>query len=409
MRILLLDTIHGGSEIGSAFARAGNTVDTVDVYRGTTPDAADRAAQTTYDLVVAPVHLDPSHPLLARRTAREPVISHHEAVRRLIDGHVPHPMIEITGAQGKTTTAYALAHLLPGPGILHTSTGTYAMPGLRLLFKRSITPASVLDAAEKAVSLRGWLVAEESLGVTGAGDLAIITSPLDYRCAAGKKSALAEKVASAQYCRRLLVAPGVPTGTHSSAVQLDDVTSISGQTCTISAGGRSGTFTNPLLSLPGYRVPLSLAGTAALLLGYDPAPLSTFPGVAGRMSIRKERNILVVDNANSGTTAETTIEAARYARTCAGSPGITLVIGTIKGDGAVCEGFPNDQILAAIRTIRPRMLIWVGEPPPAGDNPGPSPSPLAIDAVCPTLEEAERCAIDRTSTGSIVLAVKTWR
>ena len=85
--------------------------------------------QTTYDLVVAPVHLDPTHPLLARRSAREPVISHHEAVRRLLDGQVPQPMIEITGAQGKTTTAYALAHLLPGPGILHTSTGTYAMPG----------------------------------------------------------------------------------------------------------------------------------------------------------------------------------------------------------------------------------------------------------------------------------------
>jgi hypothetical protein len=32
-----------------------------------------------------------------------------------------------------------------------------------------------------------------------------------------------------------------------------------------------------------------------------------------------------------------------------------------------------------------------------------------IDAVCPTLEEAERCALARTTTGAIVLAVKTWR
>ncbi len=409
MRILLLDTIHGGSEIGAAFARAGNSVDAVDVYRGTTPDSADRAANTTYDLVVAPVHLDPTHLLLARRTAREPVISHHEAVRRLLDGKIPHPMIEITGAQGKTTTAHALAHLLPGPGILHTSTGTYAMPGLRLLFKKSITPASVLDASEKAVSCGGWLVAEESLGVTGAGDLAIITSPLDYRCAARKKSALAEKVASAQKSRRLLVVPAIPASAHAGAVQLDDVASISGPTCTISVGGHSGTFTNPLLTLPGYRVPLALAGTAALLFGYDPAPLSTFPGVEGRMSVRKEKNILIIDNSNSGTTAETTIEATRYARSCAGSPGITLVIGTVKGDGAVCEGFPDDQILMAVRTIRPRILIWVGDPPSADENPESSPSPLTIDAVCPSLEEAERCAIDRTSTGSIVLAVKTWR
>ena len=161
----------------------------------------------TYDLVVAPVHLDPAHPLLAGRSASEPVISHHEAVRQLLLGHVPQPMIEITGAQGKTTTAYALAYLLPGPGVLHTSTGTYTMPGRTPLFKKSITPASVLAAAEKAESLNGWLIAEESLGVTGAGDLTIITSPSDYRFAAGKKSALAEKIASVQKSRRLLHSP----------------------------------------------------------------------------------------------------------------------------------------------------------------------------------------------------------
>ena len=409
MRILVLDTIHGGCEIGTAFARAGNTVDMVDVYRGTTPEAAERATSCTYDLIVAPVHLDPAHPLLAGRSASEPVISHHEAVRQLLLGHMPRPMIEITGAQGKTTTVYALAHLLPGPGILHTSTGTYTMPGRRLLFKKSITPASVLAAAEKAESINGWLVAEESLGVTGAGDLAIITSPSDYRFAAGKKSALAEKIASVQKSRRLLTAPGIPAIAHTDAVRLDDVFSVSGTTCTIALGGRTTAFTSPLLAMPGYRVPLALAGTAAMMLGHDPAPLSTFSGVAGRMSVRKHENVLVIDNANSGTNVETTVEAARYARACAGSPGITLVIGTVKGDGAVCEGFPHDQIVAAVRKIRPRMVIWVGDPLEPDGKPGSSSAPFTIDAVCPTLEEAERCAINRTKTGAIVLAVKTWR
>jgi len=403
MRVLVLDTIHGGTEIAAAFARAGHMVDAVDVYRGTTPDAAGRAATTTYDLVAAPVHLDPAHPLLAGRT--EPVITHHEAVRRLIAGSVPRPMIEITGAQGKTTTAHALASVLCGPGVLHTSTGTCAMPGRRLLFKKSITPASVLDAAKEAAALGGWLVAEESLGVTGAGDLAIITSPLDYPCAANKKQALAIKVASAQSSRHLICAPGVPCGGHPGAVQLDDAASVMGERCTVSIAGRSGTFASPLLALPGYRVPLCLAGTAAVLLGFDPSLLSTFPGVPGRMEVRKEQGILVIDNANSGTNAETTIEAARYARSCAGSPEITLVIGTVKGDGAVCEGFPPDQILSAITTIRPRTLIWVGDPP-AGAG---LPALPAIDAVCPTLAEAEHRARHMTTTGAIVLAVKTWR
>ena len=403
MRVLVLDTIHGGTEIGRAFARAGHSVDAVDVYRGTTPDSADRAATATYDLVTAPVHLDPSHPLLAGRT--EPVITHHDAVRHLLAGKIPHPMIEITGTRGKTTTAYALAHILAGAGLLHTSTGTYAMPGRRLLFKKSITPASVLDAAGEAIALKGWLVAEESLGVTGAGDLSIITSPVDYRCAAGKKSALAEKVTSAQKSPLLLCAPGVASGGHPNAVHLDDVATVNGDRCSITVAGRSGAFANPLLALPGYRVPLALAGTAALLLGQNPAPLSTFPGVPGRMEVRKEQGILVIDNANSGTNAETTIEAARYARDCSGSPEITLVIGTVNGDGAVCEGFPEDQILSAIRTTRPRTLIRVGNPPKCSEIPGLP----AIDAVCQTLEEAERCARERTQTGAIVLAVKTWR
>jgi len=408
MRILVLDTIHGGRDIGEAFARAGNMVDMVDVYRDTTPQIANRALNETYDLVVVPVHLDPAHPLLAGRTASEPVISHHAAVRRLLEGHIPYPFIEITGAQGKTTTAHALAHLLPGPGVLHTSTGTYEMSGKKILFKKSITPASMLSAAETAVSLHGWLVAEESLGVTGAGDLAIITSPSDYRCAAGKKSAIQEKIASAKNSRRLLLAPGCPSVMHNEVVRLEEVADFSGTTCTLTLGNRTTAFTNPLLALPGYRIPLALAGAAAMMLGYDPALLSTFPGIPGRMSVKKYNDVLVIDNANSGTTAETTIEAARYARSCTGSPEITLVIGTVKGDGAVCEGFPYEQIISAIEAIRPGSVIWVGDRPELKEGTDNF-FPYKIDAVCTTLEEAERSALETTTTGAIALAVKTWR
>ena len=34
MRILVLDTIHGGNAIGEAFSARGDRVDGVDVYRG---------------------------------------------------------------------------------------------------------------------------------------------------------------------------------------------------------------------------------------------------------------------------------------------------------------------------------------------------------------------------------------
>ncbi len=174
MNILVLDTIHGGADIAAAYERAGHVVDAVDIYRGTTPAEESRAMTRSYDLVVAPVHMDPEYPILTGKTC--PVITHHEAVRSLLGAQVPAPMVEITGSRGKTTTAHALAHLLPGNGILHTSAGTYEYPDQKLLFTKSITPASVLAAAEHAKHINGWLIAEESLGVTGAGNLAIITS-----------------------------------------------------------------------------------------------------------------------------------------------------------------------------------------------------------------------------------------
>jgi UDP-N-acetylmuramyl pentapeptide synthase len=395
MQVLVLDTIHGGSAIAAAYAAAGVTADAVDVYRGTTPDAEARAKTGQYDLVTAPVHLDPDHPLLLLEKA--PVITHHEAVRRLLGSALPHPMIEITGAQGKTTTAHALASILPGPGVLHTSAGTYRFPEQQFLEKTSITPASVLSAAARAREAGGWLVAEESLGVTGAGDLAIVTSGKDYRCANGKKSALAVKLASVRESPRVLLAPGIAAPGAKTAIHLEDCADVSGTACTIRHGDRIFRFENPLLLLDGYRTPLALAGAAAALLGYDPAPLANFPGITGRMSRRVMGNVLVIDNANSGTNADTTIEAARYARACTGKKELTLVIGQAESDGKVCEGFPDSEIARAVTAIGPDTVIRVGGSPAPGST------------VCTSLFEAEKKALETTTSGAIVLAVKTWR
>ena len=92
-----------------------------------------------------------------------------------------------------------------------------------------------------------------------------------------------------------------PKVAHADAVQLDDVARVSGPTCTITLCRTDRSVYQPPAYPAGYRIPLALAGTAAAMLGHDPAPLS-LPGVAGRMSIRKQGNILVIDNANSGTT-----------------------------------------------------------------------------------------------------------
>ena len=75
MHILVLDTIHGGKIIGEAYTARGENVDCVDVYRKESSMDVKTAQSRNYDLVVAPVHLDPDHPLIKFATA--PVISHH--------------------------------------------------------------------------------------------------------------------------------------------------------------------------------------------------------------------------------------------------------------------------------------------------------------------------------------------
>ena len=405
MHILVLDTIHGGNEIGAAYREAGHVVDVVDVYTGTTPALLSEAGTKAYDRIVSPVHLDPDHPLPGPRDI--PVITHHEAVRQLLADKLPVPMIEITGARGKTTTAHALAHILIGKGVLHTSTGTYSYPEKTLLWKRSITPASVIPAVRYAINMPGWLVAEKSLGVTGAGDLAIITSPDDYSFACGKKYALQTKTASVKHARQVLVAENIVVRKE-NVVHLGEIASCEKMRCTLEFEGMKFVLSNPLFSLPSYRTPLMLAGAAAMMLHVNPMPLSYFSALPGRMSVSHEGDLIIIDNANSGTDAATTLSAARYARSCTGTSELTLVIGQVEGDGAVCEGFSFDQILCAINNVQPTHIVWVGKYPVPGSEAYQALAGI-VDAHCVTLEEARRTAVQKTEKGSIVLSVKTWR
>lgn len=393
MRILVLDTIHGGADIAAALQQRGDTVDAVDVYRGTgVPEQT--AASRSYDLVTAPVHLTPSYPLLAKA----PVKTHHEMVRELVVP--PRISVEITGARGKTTTAFALAHLMTGTGcgILHTSSGTFRMPESGLLWRKSITPASVIAACTAARNCgAAWLIAEESVGVAGFGTLGILTSADDYAIAGGSKSALQEKCRSLAACRTVLVPRGVPVQNGWQIIEdlvrvEDDVLSFDG-----------GEVTNPLLTLAGYRAALSAAAAAGLLLGQPVEKLADFSALPGRMHLSEKNGVPFLDNANSGTNADTTIEAAAYLRRMRPGRQIVLVIGM--EHHAVCEGFPVSEIRRAVSAVRPAHLVIIAE---TDDCAGQFPD---ADAVCTTLSEASAAAADlaKHTGGSVLLAAKTWR
>ncbi|HDR73482.1 MAG TPA: coenzyme F430 synthase [Methanoculleus sp.] len=401
MNILVLDTIHGGGEIARHLISSGHTADTVDIYRHAQGIDQAQALARTYDCIVAPVHTDPDHPLLQRPGI--PRITHHEAVGRILGRNAPRPMVEITGARGKTTTATALASLFEGPGVLHTSQGTVDYPDRVLLWKRSIAPASVIDAAARARARNGWLIAEESLGVSGAGTLGVLTAGEDYPVAAGKKRALAEKKRLLTRCATVVAAPGIAPWAD-CVIRADEVAACAGGTCRYARDGIEGSFTNPLLHLDGYRTPLVTAAAAACCCGIDPAPLAGFRALEGRMSTHRIGDALLVDNANSGTNTATAVDAARYARLLAPGRGIVLVIGLEAA--TVCEGFPEEAMEEAIGRIGPVSVVLVGVTGAVGER-------LAAAGIpwehCWTLQEARDRACARAGRESIVLSVKTWR
>ncbi len=448
MRILVLDTIHGGEEIARHLIKAGHKCDMADIYRHEGGISEDEAKKNTYDLIAAPVHTDPANPLLNFSNA--PVITHHQAAAMIIKGLVnspdfllpdkkfpgenikskrPHLSVEITGSRGKTTTAFALSNILPGRGILHTSKGTFKMPEHELVFKKSITPASAIDAAALAHDEGRWLIAEESLGVCGFSDLCILTSDEDYLCAAKKKSALLEKAKSLSSCRRVLLAPGVfnsavsknsnPGKTLLSAYHAEDFASAAGSLCRYSdeaadeeiisgaekSGAKiSGEFENPLLLLEGYKEAIITAAAAGCILGISPDGLFNFTAVEGRMSVSFEDAVCIVDNSNSGVNKKTAVMAAEYAEKLTGRKTRALVIGAEEQN--ICEGFSSEDVLSAVKEIKPGLAVIIGEElkkirPDEADN-----TPLIF---CDTLEEGRKAALKKTSSGSIVLCVKTWR
>ncbi|MFH0968783.1 MAG: coenzyme F430 synthase, partial [Methanobacteriota archaeon] len=357
MRILILDTIHGGTVIGQALIQLGHTIDLIDVYRGDTSHhrSIDQAtaSRRTYDILIHPVHLDPAHPLM--RTHFCPTITHHEAVRWILGEKkiqlrsINQQLIEISGTRGKTTTASALASLLPGSGILHTSRGTIRYPEGRWLSRMSITPASLIPILSY-LDDEGWIIAEISLGFTGISDLAILTSDEDYSVAGGRLSATEIKVASALRCSRLLVPPGVKTS-HEAQVDAGDIAMVSGTICRYSFQNMTGEFENPLFALEGYRIPLQLATAASLILGYRPDKLSQFSSLAGRMKVIHDSERVIIDNACTGACLKTTRDAIDLLRQTCSDTSYSLVIG--QEERAVCENFPTPDIIEAIRTEKP--------------------------------------------------------
>lgn len=232
MNYLVIDLTHGGVKIAVSLAKKGKNVLAYDIYN--TLNDIDSQMFEVYGIelislddlsdfkgeieVIYPIHL----PLtFSDITQHNPDLNysfktHHEAVYDLLDGWGKDiPKIEITGVKGKTSCTFMLKEILrdENPLILSSLGAVLYDSDRELILKKdiSITPANIketVDLAYKAVNpickisegkvkspnLRKYSSAifESSLGVSGIGDVGLLTNIVENYPIAKNRSSAAE-------------------------------------------------------------------------------------------------------------------------------------------------------------------------------------------------------------------------
>ncbi|MGE0014572.1 MAG: coenzyme F430 synthase [Candidatus Methanomethylophilaceae archaeon] len=198
MKILILDTVHGGGILADKYPDAGDDVTCVDVYKVTPKEELDRLKSKgytvsdkvpggEYDTVLMPIHCPDS--FLDGVVYKERKFF-SQAVGELIDdGRF---RIEVTGVKGKTSFCCLLAHLLTAAGmkvLVQTSRGRGGWIDGELHSEEivSIAPPSMLTLPDGDYDA---VICEVSLGGSGKANISCITNLIeDYPIAAGTRKA----------------------------------------------------------------------------------------------------------------------------------------------------------------------------------------------------------------------------
>ncbi|MDI6886737.1 MAG: hypothetical protein QMD22_10465, partial [archaeon] len=417
-KILVLDPIHGAEVIAGELKELGKEVEIFNPYRETFLD------QTFFkglnlDLVITPVHLNPNFEIIKQALKNNiPFMTHHEAVKEIAaikNLFANIKVIEVTGTIGKTSTCELINQLVEGKSVLlHTSSSTRfispddkplqglrgrgAEPHTQIFPRLGGTPANVLKVMElsRERNLKPDIaVFEVSLGLTGIGDVGVITSlKEDYRIAGGTKDASAVKKASTTYSggRSIIVHPGLSLplsngrenifGDKDTNLWIEGEENISpyracgvvGQSPTV-IYNRLRTITGnfisgelafkPLdsyMSTEFYRDPLEAAFCAVLSLGIAPEEINTdVSPVAGRMKLEKLKGRFLIDNSNSGTKLKFLGEIAEMARRLSESGKMILIVGA--ESEYVCEGVDLEELKKVVEQRASDFveIIIVGE------------------------------------------------
>ncbi len=406
-RVVVLDLTHGGIIIARKLGKLGCSVTGIDVYGTLGPEELAalenegikvyRDAQKTsdFDVIVAPVHLDPAYPMLTDAIDNKiPVLSHHEAVGQILSGYdlKGKTIIEITGTKAKTSTATLLSDILSRQKrvVSHTSRGVEDRETRKTIKKGlSITPASIisaLDAILEAGIDPRILVFEISLGGTGRADIGVITTIAnDYKIANNTKMASEAKrqmILNAKpgsslvinndalryfgACRRDVKIISFTDAVNASCnVYYEDISS-EGGTIAYYLGSKKGRIVIREKSdydITSYKTAFVCATAIALALNIDndtiERAIGDFRGAEGRMKRISLAGRTLIDNSNSGLDIRTAGKALEFSKKQ--GERIIMVLGEEAKE--VCEGLPPADVKRFIDKHMDELtaLVIVGE------------------------------------------------
>ena len=445
-RILVLDTIHGAEIIAEELKELGKQAEVFSPYHQTFSKALD------YDLVIAPVHLNPNFEVVKQALKSEiPFMSHHKAIKEIAslkNLFRDTKVVEVTGTVGKTAVCELICQLLKSKKVKvlsHTSSVTrFQSAGEEVQFPRiGRAPANVLKvmriASEKKLKPE-IAVFEISLGLTGIGDIGVITSlDADYRIAGGTKGASTAKIASIQnyaYAdekedrnRRsaVIVLPnsfaempanqknelkgfntnffGATAKNHlwlddtEHKVFFDGLKTVNGDSV---SGGMKFNFEAGFYG-DYYRNCLEASFCTVLSLGIPPERVNTgdISAVRGRLKVETRKGRFLIDNSNSGTKLMFLDEITEMARQY--SDKMILIVGV--ESEYVCEGVNEEELKEVVANASRDFveIIIVGA---EFKDKIEGKTVFFSD----TLDAALQKAVGDSEEGSVIISnVKTWR
>ena len=224
MNILVIDLTHGGVKIAVSLAKKGNDVYCFDIYN--TIKNIEKRMLDIYDIeliqledlkkfngdlkVIYPIHLPLTTDEIEKYNPdlNYTFVTHHDAIAEILRiWGEDIDKIEVTGVKGKTSCVFMLKEILIDDNpLLLSSLGALIYEDKKEIILQkniSITPANIKECIDLAYRLANPIcggeikdriyncaIFESSLGVSGIGDVGLLTNIIeDYPIAKNKSSA----------------------------------------------------------------------------------------------------------------------------------------------------------------------------------------------------------------------------